>query len=156
MQCSDADDDMNQEPRNAERDPETHRILGCAFAVHSHLGSGFLESVYQEALAIEFEIGRIPFQREASISVIYRDRPLNSLYRADFLCYCAVIVELKAVSRLETCHEAQVIHYLKATGMERSLLLNFGAPRLEYKRLVLTKHLRTSATSAEKDELDAV
>jgi GxxExxY protein len=150
------DDSMSPRPENAERDPETYRILGCAFAVHSQLGSGFLESVYQEALAIEFEIGGIPFRREAPITVLYRDRPLVSQYRADFLCYDGVIVELKAVSRLDTCHEAQVIHYLKATGMQRALLLNFGAPRLEYKRLVLTKHLRTSASSAEKDELDAV
>jgi len=110
-------------------------------AVHQEMGSGFLEAVYQEALAVELSERGIPWKREVALEVRYRGRVLPCAYRADFVCYGDVIVELKALAALTTIEQAQVIHYLKASGMTRGLLLNFGAPRLEYKRFVHTPRM---------------
>jgi GxxExxY protein len=121
------------------QDPQTYAIIGACMAVHTELGHGFLEAVYQEALAIEFTRCGIPFVREKQLLIWYRGNRLTTQYDADFFCYDSIVVELKAVSALAPGHQAQIIHYLKATGCERGLLVNFGAPRLEYKRLVLTQ-----------------
>jgi GxxExxY protein len=129
-----------------ESDPETYAIIGAAMAVHRELGHGFLEAVYQAALAVELSARHIEFLREAPLPITYRGTLLPVGYRIDFLCFGAVIVELKALAALGTREEAQVTHYLKASGYRRALLLNFGQPRLEYKRIVLTPdHLRSSA-----------
>ncbi len=119
------------------RDKQTHAILGALMEVHRQLGSGFVESVYQEAAALEFGDQRIPSEREVSLVVRYKGTPLECHFRADFICYAEVLVELKAVERLTNVHQAQVINYLKATGLKRALLVNFGAARLEYRRIVL-------------------
>jgi GxxExxY protein len=104
--------------------------------VHRELGCGFLEAVYQEALAVELRLRTIPHRREVDLPVSYKGQRLNTTYRADFICYDRVIVELKALKRLSGVEEAQIINYLKATGMETGLLLNFGTPSLQYKRFV--------------------
>jgi len=124
-------------------DPQTYKIIGAAMEVHRVLGSGFLEPVYQEALEIEFQCRDIPAVREAQLPIIYRDQHLNTSYRADFLCFDSIIIELKATTQLAPIAEAQVVNYLKAAHLNRGLLLNFGTPRLNYKRLILSpSHLR--------------
>jgi GxxExxY protein len=119
-----------------ERDNETFAIIGAAMEVHRTLGHGFLEAVYQEALAEEFTTRAIPFQREVGLPVVYKGKTLSTVYRADFICYESVIVELKALAKLSGQERAQVINYLKATNINRALLLNFGSPSIEHERLV--------------------
>jgi GxxExxY protein len=136
---------MTDTPR---RDEQSYAVIGAAMAVHGELGHGFLEAVYKEALAMELYLRNIQFQREATLAIMYRDRPLNVAYRADFVCYGSLLVELKALQRISGTEEAQVINYLKACGLRKALLLNFGASSLEYKRLVL--NLRESAQSADR------
>ena len=122
----------------SKNDPKTYKIIGAAIEVHRVLGAGFLEAVYQEALSIEFSSSRIPFQKEVDIPVYYKEKIFSTRYRADFLCYESVIVELKAIGRLSGTEESQIINYLKATGTEIGLLLNFGTSSLEYKRFIFT------------------
>lgn len=122
-----------------EKDPRTYAIIGAAMEVHRELKHGFLEAVYQDALEIEFKLRDISHHREVELPVSYKGRRLCATYRADFICYENVVVELKALSRLGGTEEAQILNYLKATGFEIGLLLNFGTPSLEYKRFILTK-----------------
>ena len=119
---------------------ECYAIIAACFDVHKELGVGFLEPVYQEALAREFALKCIPFEQEVSLNIKYKNFTINKKYIADFICYNKVIVELKALSNLGGEHEAQVINYLKATGFELGILINFGTKRLSYKRLVLTSN----------------
>lgn len=125
------------------RDKQTYAIIGAAMAVHTEMSSGFLEAVYQEALECELLAQKIPYQREKEIPVYYKGEKLNAFYKADFVCFETVIVELKALKQLSGLEEAQVINYLKASGLHKALLINFGSSSLEYKRIVY--NLRKSA-----------
>ena len=117
---------------------ESYKIVGAAFNVYNILGSGFLEAVYQEALEIEFQRQGIPFTREKELKIHYNGIELKQTYKADFICYDKIIVELKAVNTLEDIHRTQVFNYLHATGYKLGLLLNFGCPNeLEMERIVL-------------------
>jgi GxxExxY protein len=122
---------------DAGNDPETFAIIGAAMAAHRELGCGFLEAVYQEALAAEFCSRGIAFEGEKLLPIVYKGKPLDAFYKADFVCFNSVIVELKALDTLSSVEEAQVINYLKASGMHRGLLINFGGRSLQFKRLVL-------------------
>ena len=133
-----------------KRDEQTFAIIGAAMVVHRELGHGFLEAVYQEALELEFKHAGIPVLREVELPVRYRGELLTIGYRADFLCYETTIVELKAIERMASREESQLLNYLKASGKEQGLLLNFGSNSLEYKRMVRANKLRESAQSADK------
>lgn len=117
---------------------ESYKIVGAAFEVYNKLGHGFLEAVYQEALEIEFQRQGIPYEREKELKILYDDVELKQTYKADFVCYDKIIVELKAVSALEDAHRSQVYNYLHATGFKLGILLNFGkSGGLEKERIVL-------------------
>ena len=118
---------------------ETYNIRGAIFAVHHELGNGFLERVYQDALEFEFKERGIPYEREKNIQIMYKGKPLGEPYRADFVCYDKIIVELKAVEELQGIHRAQVVNYLKATGMKIGLLVNFGEEFTNIERIVRYK-----------------
>lgn len=120
----------------AKRDPRTYRIIGAAMEVHRHLGPGFLESVYQEALEIEFRLREIQFERQVAIPIAYKGEVLSSSFRADFICFGEVLVEIKGQARVGSLEEAQVVNYLRATGLTTALLINFGEGSLYFKRYV--------------------
>ena len=116
---------------------ESYRIIGACFEVYKEKGCGFLEPVYQECLAIEFQLQTIPFEGQAKLRLSYKGRPLEKSYTPDFVCFDKIIVELKAASQLIDAHRAQVHNYLKASGLKLGLLVNFGHyPGLEHERIV--------------------
>lgn len=117
--------------------------------VHRTLGRGFLESVYHEALGIEFSSKNIPFKSEVELPVYYKNDKLLTSYRADYVCYDGIVVELKALNQLSGREESQIINYLKATKLEVGRLLNFGTPSLEYKRFIFSIKSLKSAISAD-------
>ncbi len=117
---------------------ESYAIHGALFAVHRELGAGFLERVYQDALEYEFRERGIPYEREKKIQIMYKGMPLGEPYRADFVCYGKIIVELKAVKALEDAHYAQILNYLKATKMKLGILVNFHDTFIVPTRIVNT------------------
>ncbi len=117
---------------------EAYRIQGAVFEVNMQMGAGFLEAVYQECLALEFAARGIPFKANVALPLAYKGRPLSQSYRADFICFDRIIVELKALAALTTEHRAQVLNYLRCTNLKLGLLVNFGcAPKARVERLVL-------------------
>jgi GxxExxY protein len=116
---------------------EVYAIVGAAIEVHRELGPGFLEPVYQEAMEIELQSRSVPFESQKRLVIHYKDHQLQKEYAADLVCYGQIIVELKALDRLSGKEEAQLLNYLKATGLRVGLLINFGSTgRLEWKRFV--------------------
>ena len=117
----------------------TGKIIGCAMKVHSTLGNGFQEVIYQRALKIEMAIAGLQFIREKEMPIFYREQQIGTR-RVDFLVEDVVSVELKALTKLEDVHLAQAINYLEAYNIEVGLLINFGSKSLEFKRLINSKY----------------
>jgi len=114
---------------------EVYDIEGAAMEVHSVLGNGFLEAVYQYAMKLELANRKIPFEVEKELSVFYKGQKLDIYYRADLICFGQIIVELKALDRLTIKEESQLLNYLSATGLRVGVLVNFGSRgKLEWKR----------------------
>jgi GxxExxY protein len=113
----------------------THNIIGAAMEVHSQLGQGFLESVYEEALAIEFELRNIEIQRQKPLNILYKGKPAKQ-FICDILVENNVLIELKASKELTSMDKAQLLNYLKATGIKVGLLINFGQSSLKFQRVV--------------------
>lgn len=119
---------------------EVYTVIGAAMEVYNHLGSGFLEAVYQEALERELATRYIPFVAQQALRIRYKEIYLSKMYIADFIVYEQVVVEIKAIDALTKRDQAQLINYLNATELSVGLLINFGAnPSLEWKRLIYTK-----------------
>jgi GxxExxY protein len=112
----------------------TQKIIGCAMEVHNNLGNGFQEVIYQKALAMEMDAIGLSYMREIGLPIIYKGEEIG-LRRADFFVEQKVMVELKAVSKLENIHIAQAINYLQVSNTDIGLLINFGTPRLTFKRV---------------------
>ncbi len=125
------------------QDEVTYKVIGAAMAVHNELGPGFSEELYQRALAIGLAAEGVTYEREFAISVLFRQQAVGK-FELDFVAAKQVVVELKALPSLAPVHEQQAIAYLAASGMPVGLLINFGAARLEYKRIFPPKAIRSS------------
>ncbi len=130
---------MNANERELLLKDEVYALVGAAMEVSNELGTGFLEAVYQEAMEVELAARRIPFAPQVRLQIIYKGSPLTREYIPDLICYDQVILEIKAIRQLTSIEEAQLLNYLKATGKPVGLLLNFGSPRLEWKRMARTQ-----------------
>jgi len=124
-----------QTPGMTDLNALTERIIGCAFEVSNTLGCGFLEKVYENALAVQLRKSGLRVQQQSPIMVYYQDELVGD-FAADLLVDGSIVVELKAAKALDDVHLAQCLNYLKATGLTLCLLLNFGSPKLEIKRVV--------------------
>jgi len=129
---------MSADERELVLKDEVYAIVGAAMEVANEMGPGFLEAVYQEALQLELAERRIPCVAQVPIQISYKGRVLSKEYVPDFVCFGQVIVEIKAIKQLTPIEEAQILNYLKATGKPVGVLINFGSPKLEWKRMVLT------------------
>jgi len=118
---------------------ESYAIVGACMKVHRVLGPGFLEAVYEAVVEKEFIVQNIPYKRQVKLDLYYEGVQLKKHYRADFVCYESIIVELKAVTQIPSVFYAQLQNYLKCTNMELGMLINFGTPSLTYKRIVNSK-----------------
>lgn len=127
---------------------ESYKIVGACMSVHAELGSGFLEAVYQEALEKEFTKSGIPFRRQVKLNIFYQEEKLKKYYRADFLCYEDIVVELKVAHFISKDNYRQLLNYLNATKKRLGILVNFGTPSLTYKRV-----LNSSAASLSQNSL---
>jgi GxxExxY protein len=119
---------------------ESFAIIGACMKVHRSLGAGFLEAVYEEALEKEFQTQQIPFKRQVKLDLYYENQKLKKQYRADFVCYDTIVLEIKAVSQMPVVFYTQLTNYLKCTNLELGMLINFGTPSLTYKRMINLKN----------------
>ena len=124
-------------PLNPFPDSETYKIIGAGMAVHSELGCGFHEKIYRLALPLEFDRTGVPFATEKNLTICYKGHMLPVGYFVDFICFENIVVEVKALNAIGGLEEAQLLNYLKASGMRRGLILNFGATSFQHKRMVL-------------------
>lgn len=115
---------------------ESYQIIGACMKVHRTLGAGFLEKVYQEALEHEMRKLSIPYEREKQLQIFYNEVKLDKYYKADFLCFDSIILEIKAQKFISENDKKQVLNYLKSTSLKLGLLVNFGTPSLTYKRII--------------------
>ncbi|MEM7494648.1 MAG: GxxExxY protein [Myxococcota bacterium] len=129
----------------------TYKIIGCSMQVHSTLGNGFQEVIYQRALAIELRRAGIPYQRELEMPIYYRGRDIGKR-RVDFLVDNQVMVELKALSELEKTHLAQTLNYLEIYQLEIGLLINFGSTSLQFKRIIHTPESAATIWTADSSD----
>jgi len=116
---------------------ESYKIIGACFEVHKSLGCGYLEAVYKESLEIEFEKRGIFFQREMGLDIYFKGIRLKKKYYADFICYGKIVLEIKAIEKLNSSHISQILNYLKSSDLKLGLLINFGEKSLKYQRIVL-------------------
>lgn len=116
------------------KDEQTEKIIGIAMKIHRELGYGFLEAVYQEVFEYELKNEKIPYEREKQINISYCGNIMKTFYRADFLCFNEIIIELKAIANITTTEYSQTINYLKASNISKALLINFGAKSLQLRR----------------------
>ena len=114
----------------------TYKIIGIAMEIHRELQSGFLEAVYEEVMSKELKKAKIPFENQVRIDIYYKGEKLDKQYQADFIIDDKVLVELKGISKITDIERAQVINYLKATGLKVGLIINFGGKSLEWERVV--------------------
>ena len=122
----------------------THKIIGCSMKVHSILGNGFQEVIYQRALAIEFNLNGLVFKREMEMPIFYQNEQIGTR-RVDFFVENSVMLELKAVEKIEDVHKAQAINYSEAYNISDGLLINFGGLSLEFKRLYNKKFIKPNS-----------
>ena len=129
---------MNDEPMEKLLfKDEVYAIQGAVFEVYRLMGCGFLEAVYQECLEKEFRLREIPFAAHQDLKILYKDDVLKQIYKADLICYGQILLELKAVKAIAPEHQAQILNYLKATGLRIGLIINFGHfPKVEIERYV--------------------
>ncbi|MGM0933396.1 MAG: GxxExxY protein [Bacteroidota bacterium] len=123
---------------------ESYKIIGACMKVHRTLGPGFLEAVYEEALEKEFQNQKIPFKKQVNLDLYYGSQKLKKHYRADFVCYDTIILEIKAVNLIPTVFYAQLKNYLKCTNSELGMLINFGSSSLTYKRILNSRNSNNS------------
>ena len=118
---------------------ESFAIIGACMKVHRTLGAGFLQAVYEEALEKEFQTLKIPYKRQVKLDLQYDNQKLKKQYRAGFICYDTIILEIKAVSQIPVAFYAQLTNYLKCINLELGMLINFGTSSLTYKRIINLK-----------------
>ena len=135
-------------PTNNTYDQELYAIIGAAMEVQNELGEGFLELVYHDALNMELRLRDIPYETEKQITIHYKGQPLDRIYKADLVCYDKIVVELKSVEKLKAEHTAQLLNYLKATGLPMGILINFGEKPLRYK--IVPNHMSTKDNQKEE------
>lgn len=119
---------------------ESYKIIGACMEVHKKLGPGFLESVYSEALELEFNNVAISYEKEKKLPVFYEDKPLKKFFRADFVCFDSIIIELKATKFLIDADKKQTLNNVKATNFKLGLLVNFGELSLKYHRVINSRN----------------